>query len=254
MLADKSKRSDQPRKGRPPNLPDGAETAADLAPATVPIAPDGSTLGGRMRAARLARGLGQNDIALACDVTRAAVSSWERGDTSPSTNYVQLTVQALEVPGEWLLTGGGPAPDFKKKRRDVAIRAGELIPEYPNGVVLPDQQPRDYWRLPRGLVAETLLSSPEHLLFTRVVTDAMEPTLCYHDFALIDRSQADPLVDGLVYAVSYGFGMILRRLSAAADPDVLELRADKPGIAPLMIPRERLTIVGRCVAVFSTSI
>jgi transcriptional regulator with XRE-family HTH domain len=207
-----------------------------------------------MRAARLARGLGQNDIAVACDVTRAAVSCWELGENAPSTNYVQLAAQALEVPGEWLLTGGGPPPDLKKKRRDVTLRASELIPEYPNGVVLPDQQPRDFWRLPRGLVTEILLSSPEHLLFTRVVTNAMEPTLRYHDFALIDHSQASPLIDGLVYAVSYGFGMILRRLSATTDPDVLELRADKPGIAPLMIPRERLTIVGRCVAVFSTSV
>jgi transcriptional regulator with XRE-family HTH domain len=54
-------------------------------------------LGKRLLAWRGHRGLTQSDIGLAAGVTKSAVSSWERGETSPSQHHLALVVDLLGV-------------------------------------------------------------------------------------------------------------------------------------------------------------
>lgn len=59
-------------------------------------------LAGRMKAARLLRGLEQQDVADALGVARTTVSAWERGVSEPSaTNFARWAVVTGQ-PMEWL--------------------------------------------------------------------------------------------------------------------------------------------------------
>lgn len=73
------------------------------------------TTGQRIRAARKAAGLAQDDIAIACGVRRLTVSSWEAGRTSPRAEQLVLIAKRVrkakaKVTAAWLLTGEGKGP------------------------------------------------------------------------------------------------------------------------------------------------
>jgi transcriptional regulator with XRE-family HTH domain len=228
---------------------------------------DGSTLGERLRMAREARGINQVEIAETCECSRAAVSQWELGQTQPSFDSVNRVANMLRLPTEWLMNGRGKPPEFQSPnleraagvdakrafggtKRAAAITRLELIPEQDSGTVTLDGPVRDYWRLPRAVVNELLRSRPDQLVFTRVISDAMEPTLPFHSYALIDTSRTD-VSDGLIYALDNGFGLVLRRLQATDDPATITLVADRAGVAPLTVPRKRVKIAGRLVGLMS---
>ncbi len=69
-------------------------------------------LGDRIKARREKRGLKQQDIANALDISPQAVSKWERGGNAPDIWVLEPLAQLLGVTVDWLLTGS-------EERRDV---------------------------------------------------------------------------------------------------------------------------------------
>lgn len=82
-----------------------------------------STLGlrpGALRAARLAAGLTQHELARRIEVAGGErVASWERGAAVPRPHLVQRLVQVLDVPAEQLL-----APSAVMDLRQLRVAAG----------------------------------------------------------------------------------------------------------------------------------
>lgn len=92
-----------------------------------------STLPLRLQQAREWRGYNQIDLAEAIDVSRATISNYERGISSPSRLQVNAWAAFCDVDVEWLKNGIEPqvAPDggglSGKLRTDNSRRLGELV-------------------------------------------------------------------------------------------------------------------------------
>ncbi|MGR3717160.1 MAG: helix-turn-helix transcriptional regulator [Thermohalobaculum sp.] len=69
-------------------------------------------MGTRIRALRQARGLTQEDLARACDVTRSAVAQWETDRAGQLRANISRIADALATSVEHLLHGGPAAPDL----------------------------------------------------------------------------------------------------------------------------------------------
>jgi transcriptional regulator with XRE-family HTH domain len=69
-----------------------------------------STLGSRVRQARLERGWCQRELAEKAGVTTRAVQFWEYGQREPGYLSLLHLGAALACPLEWLLTGATPSP------------------------------------------------------------------------------------------------------------------------------------------------
>jgi transcriptional regulator with XRE-family HTH domain len=226
--------------------------------------PDGDmaqTIGKRLRLAREARGLSGGDIAKACEVSRQAVSQWESDETQPAIGNLEKAAARLTVSLEWLRTGHGPPPDLrlipvagrKKLGRPAVVKPPPpplpgMIPEQAMGIdagpLLLDGRIHDWWKLPNGLVNETLRTSSPFLVVLRMMSDAMEPGIKLHDFIVLDRADTTP-IDGKIYAIDNGLSLILRRVLVAGDD--VTLRADRDPAQDVVVKRDEVRIVGRCV-------
>ena len=63
------------------------------------------TVGARIRALRLARGLTQDELAAACEVSRSAVAQWETDRAGQLRGNITRIADALATPVEYLLQG-----------------------------------------------------------------------------------------------------------------------------------------------------
>lgn len=65
-------------------------------------------LAGRIRKARISKGMSQRQLAICLGVTRGAVANWECASAAlPATERLQRIAQATGVAFEWLATGRG---------------------------------------------------------------------------------------------------------------------------------------------------
>jgi transcriptional regulator with XRE-family HTH domain len=73
-----------------------------------------TTVGERIRAARVEKGLSQTDLASACSVREATVVRWETNRHAPSGRYLANLAIALDRPMAWLIGGDPPAPPERR--------------------------------------------------------------------------------------------------------------------------------------------
>lgn len=62
-------------------------------------------IGARIREARNARGMTQDDLAAAVGVSDKAISSWETARSLPAAYYLRDICAALGVSADWVLFG-----------------------------------------------------------------------------------------------------------------------------------------------------
>jgi transcriptional regulator with XRE-family HTH domain len=92
-------------------------------------------VGERIREARMALGITQEEIGDALNITRAAVSLWEKGTTMPERKYWAQLAEMLHISDVFLLTGKGPGPrkanpkDVIDKRKITRLRLRSMIEE-----------------------------------------------------------------------------------------------------------------------------
>jgi transcriptional regulator with XRE-family HTH domain len=67
-----------------------------------------TTVGGRIRALRRARGLTQDELALACAVSRSAVAQWETDRAGQLRDNITRIADALGASVEHILQGSEP--------------------------------------------------------------------------------------------------------------------------------------------------
>ncbi len=71
-----------------------------------PVLPtDAASVGARIRAERLARGLTQDQLAAACAVSRSAVAQWETDRAGQLRGNISRIADALQISVEHLLHG-----------------------------------------------------------------------------------------------------------------------------------------------------
>lgn len=90
------------------------------------------TIGSRIKIAREAKGLTQQQVADHFGIRRVSVTQWESDTTSPSVDRVGELAGMLGVPSEWLLTAAGPGPETSTRS---ALRSKGMKP-----VIIPGDQ------------------------------------------------------------------------------------------------------------------
>jgi transcriptional regulator with XRE-family HTH domain len=94
------------------------------------IGPGTDKIGQRIKAAREAFGLTQQEMGEFLQVSRAAVSQWESGETMPGQRYWDLIATTLRMDVAYLLTGKGDPPKVptaEDKRKLTTMRFQALI-------------------------------------------------------------------------------------------------------------------------------
>lgn len=90
-----------------------------------------SSIGARLKALRVRRGLTLEVVARPLGVTKSCVSQWERGRSPPGAKYFETLAATLDTTVTYLLTGAhhSPAPDptIKVEAPDVVLRARKDI-------------------------------------------------------------------------------------------------------------------------------
>lgn len=74
-------------------------------------------LNDRLRQARLARGLSQEDLARRLGLVSMSISRYERGVSSPRLSRATAIAAELGVSLDWLIRGEGAGPDASTGRR-----------------------------------------------------------------------------------------------------------------------------------------
>ena len=69
------------------------------------------TIGERIRVARKARGLTQEELGTAVGAAKASIARWETTSLNPGGSALVALSKALKVPLEWLVAGQGLPPD-----------------------------------------------------------------------------------------------------------------------------------------------
>ena len=85
------------------------------------------TMGNRLRAARLIREMTQGDLSMALEISRAAISQWEAGITTPGIDTLARAAALLKVSPEWL-AWGRVAPDFSVAPGSMPTELAQLPP------------------------------------------------------------------------------------------------------------------------------
>lgn len=94
------------------------------------------TLGSRIRAARRAAGLTQQQVADHFDIKRVNVTQWEGDTTRPDGYRLPDLARLLQVSEPWLREGTGEGPSLEARGpvvipgKDLLARSGEMLPVY----------------------------------------------------------------------------------------------------------------------------
>lgn len=92
----------------------------------IAIQNDANTLGQRLRQAREAAGLTQDDIASHFNIKRVSVTQWEADTTRPAITKLPELATLLKTEVSWLLEAAGAAP--AAVAREPKLRASRIIP------------------------------------------------------------------------------------------------------------------------------
>ncbi len=196
-------------------------------------------LGDRIRILRSGRGMTQQQLADALDVSRSAVAMWERGEREPNLEMLEAISAALQVPMAALVERRAaqlPANVTPARRRRIpllgAIAAGQ--PVYAR------QDYETYVDVGGAVQADFALE---------VVGDSMEPLYKSGDIVFI-REQPD-VMDGQVAAVVIDDSATLKRVYHL--PVGVQLLPLNPAYEPMLFTAENsdaARILGLAVGYF----
>lgn len=186
----------------------------------------------RLDALLLQKGLTDSALAKKLGVSRQTVSFWKTGRNLPRPETLVQISEILGTTPLWLTSGessieGSPvAVSEDVEKNDDFV----FVPEYrlsfgcsPTGTDAPEWNP-----VPEDATAYRLSFfqqrgiKPERCKRITAVGDSMQPLICDGDKVLIvDQSLGDPILDGKIYALSYGGALKIKRLYRKANGDLI---------------------------------
>jgi transcriptional regulator with XRE-family HTH domain len=95
------------------------------------------TIGQRIRVARKARGLTQEELGAAIDAAKASIARWESTSRNPGGPTLVALSKALKVPLEWLVAGQGAPPETTEEKlarlvKDRKVRLRQILESQPD--------------------------------------------------------------------------------------------------------------------------
>lgn len=172
------------------------------------------TIGGRMRAARRAKGLKVTEAAAQIELSRTSLTQWEAdGVSKRDEKKLAAFVKLVDVNLDWLVNRKGPDPDLtppadrrRKARANAEVIArramngsGDELMDAPIPEIAPsltahashiDLTPRALWIIPHQVIEIGFNSEPETTVIKRIVTHSqVECGLERGDYVMIDTSR-----------------------------------------------------------------
>ncbi|MCO6050878.1 helix-turn-helix domain-containing protein [Mesorhizobium sp. RP14(2022)] len=174
---------------------------------------DETTLGERIKAARKAAGLTQQDIASYFGINRVSVTQWEKDTTRPDPSRLMKLAEFLQTTAEWLLDGRGnqnapglgrstakPTVDLEDIPADAVFTSGEqkryqgahdveklgVVAGGDDGDFHFNGEVIEHVARPRGLIGRAGVFSLE------VISDSMYPAYRKGDPIYCDRTEPQP--------------------------------------------------------------
>lgn len=228
-------------------------------------------IGERMKKVRTARGLSQIDVAEAAEVSRAAVSLWERGESGIEQQKLESVAERLRVDVVWLQWGRGKEPqiqintDTRRAMRlansadlgwsDVANKppyenaVPELITELGSGAPYSEKfnRVREWWRLPNHVVHGCGTRKFTSLRMMRVAAEVIQG-LPKGSHVCIDTDQKE-FEGGQIYAIDTGASLILKQAISQAGTSRKIGLTDMSGVVQIL-DKPKVKVFGKVVARF----
>ena len=202
-----------------------------------------NTLGDRMRILRSGRGLTQQDVAAALNVSRSAVAMWERNEREPNLETLAALARLLDLPLSALVEREeAPLPaglrPVRTKRVPLlgTIAAGEPI--------FAEEEHETYVDVGGSVHADFALE---------VKGSSMEPV--YKDGDVVYIRRQDDVLDGQVAAVVVDDSATLKRVYHL--PVGVQLMPLNPAFAPMLFTPENsdsVRILGLAVGYFRKTV
>lgn len=202
-----------------------------------------NTLGDRMRILRSGRGLTQQDVAAALNVSRSAVAMWERNEREPNLETLAALARLLDLPLSALVEREeAPLPaglrPVRTKRVPLlgTIAAGEPI--------FAEEEHETYVDVGGSVHADFALE---------VKGSSMEPV--YKDGDVVYIRSQDDVLDGQVAAVVVDDSATLKRVYHL--PVGVQLMPLNPAFAPMLFTPENsdsVRILGLAVGYFRKTV
>lgn len=222
--------------------------------------------GKELKAARVKRGLSQEDLEEETGVSQTAIGDIELGKRKKlGPQAIQLlrffghAVPALgieeHIDSAEVAAGFGTVSDrFGGAIKELETRAGMggggiVSIEHKAGNLAADPVKPDRWQFPPGFIRNELRAAPQGVIIAETQGDSMVPTLHPGDRVVIDTNHRRPSPDG-VYALRDQFGgLIVKRLHTLAKRGLFSVISDNPAHPPREVKGRDLEgeIIGRVV-------
>lgn len=202
-----------------------------------------NTLGDRMRILRSGRGLTQQDVAAALNVSRSAVAMWERNEREPNLETLAALARLLDVPLSALVERReAPLP---QNLRPVRARRIPLLGTIAAGEpIFAEEEHETYVDVDGSARADFALE---------VKGSSMEPV--YKDGDVVYIRSQDDVLDGQVAAVVVDDSATLKRVYHL--PVGVQLMPLNPAFAPMLFTPENsdsVRILGLAVGYFRKTV
>lgn len=225
-------------------------------------------IGPRIAGLRAERGISQNGLADAVDMTQQGIQSIEGGGVKRPGKLREIAA-ALNTTQEWLLTGKGikqldgadavARTDFDGDERpaegimEIDVRAGlgggGSIEgrEVRHDGNYADPVKSESWRFPARFMREELRATESQVIILETDGDSMEPTIGSGERIIVHTGMRVPSPDG-IFALRDSFGNIIaKRLQVLrkGDPPRVLVISDNKAHATEEVGLDEIHIVGR---------
>jgi transcriptional regulator with XRE-family HTH domain len=209
-------------------------------------APAGTSVGQRIREAREAAQLTQQDLAKHLARSRACVSQWEGDVTSPTLASLSDLAKLLpnDITPEWLAYGVSNAPIVIERSPPGTVSIKEVI----FGNKVDERSDAGAWSIPESYLKGDLhVMSTEGLIVWRAESDALAPLYEYGDRIIVDTNAKRVSPPG-VFLIWDGVGPSLAQIAVTqvdGKTSVARVSTSTKPNESYEVPIDQLQIIGR---------
>lgn len=212
----------------------------------------------RIRERREHLGLTQEQVARHFDISREAVTQWEKGadGTAPRGKRLRELADLLQCSIQWLLVGEASIAEAPEQPPMITVSPPGYVPiQYiisragaGGGRVVLDEYlgaPKYY---EEDLIRRELRGRPEDFRVIEIDGPSMEPLLQNRDQVLFDTRKTSIVEPGL-FVVNDGEGVVCKWVERAhgSDPPRIRLKSENKRFETYEVDAERARILGRVV-------
>ena len=211
----------------------------------------------RLEAMMFSKGIKQSELAKAAGCEQSTISHLLNGD-STSSKYLPNIARELETTIDYLtgvVDDPNPAAILKHEITQIAasidaVSIAELDLRMGMGAIgfLDENVERNMRVFPEAWVRNFTKADPSKLFFIKGIGDSMFPTLQNADILLVDTSQINPVMNDLVWAITYYGGGQIKRLRRYQEG--YKIMSDNQNVSEEIAMDGELHVIGRVIAVW----